>query len=309
MNRIVFAALAGASLLVVGNALAQQAPNFATVQIIATDLGHNTWMLKGQGMTVGDSNLIVAAGKDGVILVDTMYAPLHDKVKAAIKGLSDQPVKYVVNTHYHGDHTGGNQAFWLDGATVVANENVNKRLEEGVTNALTGVKTPPVGRGGQANKTYTEGLTLSVKGRTARLVHMHNAHTDGDTAVFFPDANVLAAGDIVSTGNRYPNIDVAAGGNINGMIKAVDVYIARSNDKTKVVPGHGALTDKAGLRAYRAMLAEARDGVAKMMKDGKTEDEIVAAKPLTDVQVKAGANDMATATFERLIYRSLKPKA
>jgi glyoxylase-like metal-dependent hydrolase (beta-lactamase superfamily II) len=301
MNRIALAALAGASMIVAGGAFAQQAPNFAAVQIKTTDLGHNTWMLEGQG-----GNMTVAAGKDGVILVDSEFAPLHDKIKAAIKAVSDQPVKYVINTHYHGDHTGGDQAFWLEGATVVANENVNKRLGEGVVNALTGAKSAPVGQGGQAGQTYTESLTVSVKGRTVRLTHMHNAHTDGDTAVYFPDANVLAAGDIVSTGNRYPNIDVAAGGNINGIIKAVDRYIALSNAKTKVVPGHGALTDKAGLITYRALLVDARDRVAKLIKDGKTEDEVVAAKPITDLQAKAGANDMASANFERLIYRSLK---
>ena len=146
-----------------------------------------------------------------------------------------------------------------------------------------------------------------MKGRTAHLVHEHNAHTDGDTAVFFTDANVISTGDIVSTGNRYPTIDVAGGGSINGIIKAVDSYIAHSNDKTKIVPGHGALTDKAGLKTYRAMLVEARDTVAKLIKDGKTEDEIVAAKPLGHVQEVSGANDAATATFEKLIYLSLKP--
>jgi cyclase len=301
MNRIALAALAGAGVILAGGALAQQAPNFANVEIKATDLGHRTWMLEGQG-----GNMTVAAGDDGVILVDSEFAPLHDKIKTAIKGLSDQPVKYVINTHYHGDHTGGDQAFWLDGATIVANENVKKRLAEGVTNALTGAKTPPAPEGGQPNKTYTETLKVSVKGRTALLTHMHNAHTDGDTAVFFPDANVLATGDIVSTGGRYPNIDVAVGGNIKGIIASVDTYIRRTNAKTKIVPGHGALTDRAGLIEYRAMLVDARDRVAKLIKDGKTEDEVVAAKPLADIQAKAGANDQASVNFERLIYRSLK---
>ncbi|HTK35474.1 MAG TPA: MBL fold metallo-hydrolase [Caulobacteraceae bacterium] len=301
MNRIALAALAGVGVIVAGAALAQQAPNFAAVQIKTTDLGHNTWMLEGQG-----GNMVVAAGKDGAILVDTEFAPLHDKIEAAIKGVTDQPVRYVVITHYHGDHTGGILPFWREGATIVAQQNVNKRLSEGVTNALTGVKTPVVGRGGQADKTYAETLTVAVKGRTARLTHMPKAHTDGDTAIYFPDANVLAAGDIVSTGARYPNIDVAAGGNINGIIAAVDAYIKRSNDKTKIVPGHGAMMDRAGLKEYRALLADARDRVAKLIKEGKTEDEVVTAKPITDLQAKAGANDMASANFERLIYRSLK---
>ena len=189
---------------------------------------------------------------------------------------------------------------------MVGQENVRKRLAEGVTNALTGVKTPPVGQGGQPSKVYTESLTVSVKGRTAKLTHMHNAHTDGDTAVFFPDANVLATGDIVSTGGRYPNIDVAAGGNIKGIIASVDTYIKRTNAKTKIVPGHGDLTDRAGLIAYRATMVDARDRIAKLIKDGMTEDQVVAAKPLADIQTKVGANDMASANFERLVYRSLK---
>jgi cyclase len=301
MNRIALAALAGACTLVAGGAMAQQAPNFAAVQIKATDLGHKTWMLEGQG-----GNMTVAVGDDGVILVDSEFAPLHDKIKAAIKELSDKPVKYLIDTHYHGDHTGGNQAFWIEGTTVVAQENVNKRLAEGVTNALTGAKSAPVAAGGLASKTYGENLTVGVKRRAVRLIHMHNAHTDGDTAVYFPDADVLATGDIVVSAGRYPNIDVGAGGNIKGIIGATDSFILRATGKTKVVPGHGPLTDKAGLKAYRVMMADARDRIAKLIKEGKTEDEVVAAKPFADFQAKNGATDMASANFERLIYKSLK---
>ena len=307
MDRWAWAAAAAASAVLAGSALAQQAgapaaPNFAAVQIKTTDLGHRTWMLEGQG-----GNMTVAAGDDGVILVDSEFAPLHDKIKAAIAAVSDKPVRYVINTHYHGDHTGGDQAFWLEGATVTAHENVRKRLAEGVTNALTGVKTAPVAAGGQPGRTYSGmATTVSVKGRTARLMHMPAAHTDGDTAVWFPDADVLATGDIVSTGSRYPNIDVAAGGNIKGIIAAVDVYLRRTDERTKIVPGHGPLMTRDELKAYRATLAEARDRVAKLMKDGKSEDEVVAAKPLVDIQAKVGASDMASANFERLIYRSLK---
>ena len=301
MNRIALAALMGASVILAGSAFAQQATDYSKVEIKATDLGHRTWMLEGSG-----GNMTVAAGDDGVILVDSEFAPLHDKIKAAIAAVSDQPVKYLVNTHYHGDHTGGDQRFWLEGTTVVAQTNVKKRLEEGVTNALTGAKTPPMVQGGLPSQTYAETLVLKVKGRTAILTHLHNAHTDGDTAVFFPDANVLATGDIVTTGVRYPNIDIAAGGNLKGMIAGVDAYLKRANDKTKVVPGHGALTDKAGLKEYRAMLVDCRDRVAKLIKDGKSEDEAVAAKPYADIQSKLGVNDMASANFIRLVYRSLK---
>jgi cyclase len=258
-------------------------------------------MLEGQG-----GNITVAVADDGVIMVDSEFAPLHDKIKAAIAAVSDKPVRYLINTHFHGDHVGGDQAFSLDGATVVSQINVRKRLAEGTVNGLTGAKTPPAPQGALPSQTYTKTLTLRLKGRVAQLTYMPAAHTDGDTAVYFPDANVLATGDIVSTGNRYPNIDVANGGNIKGIIAGVDKYLKRANSGTKIVPGHGALTDRAGLVEYRALLVGARDRVAKLVAEGKSEDEVVAAKPLADLDPKVGVTEQASANFARLIYRSLK---
>jgi glyoxylase-like metal-dependent hydrolase (beta-lactamase superfamily II) len=308
MNRAVAAALAGASLLASGAASAQA--NFANVQIKPVDLGHNTWLLLSSDGRAGGTplpNVTVAVGADGVIVVDTAYAPMHDKIKAAIRSITDKPVKVVINTHYHGDHTGGDQAFWLEGAAVVAQDNVSKREAEGVVDALTGRKSAIVPAGGRPTQTYAERYVVRLGGRTARLTHLHNAHTDGDTAVYFPDANVLCTGDLFSA--RFPNVDVGAGGNFDGIIKAMDFLIAHTNDKTKVVSGHFALTDRAGLKAYRARMIEARSRVARLVKDGKTEDEAVAAKPLADMQAAADADDAFTATRVRQIYLSLKPKA
>jgi glyoxylase-like metal-dependent hydrolase (beta-lactamase superfamily II) len=301
MNRKTLCMLASAVGLLAGGASAQQQPNFAAVQMKTTDLGHRTWMLEGQG-----GNITVIAGDDGVIMVDTEFAPLHDKIKAAVKAVSDQPIKYVVNTHLHGDHTGGNQAFMLDGATVVATANLKKSLSEGTTNALTGNKTPPAPQGALPERTYNGRTTLAVKGRRVQLVAMPNAHTQGDTAVFVPDANVIATGDIVSTGMRWPNIDVGDKGDIDGIIRAVDVYIRRSNNETKIVPGHGAVMNKADLVAYRKLLVDARAAIAKAKAAGMTEDQVVEAKPLAgDIQGRAGANDMATVNFVRLVYKSI----
>jgi glyoxylase-like metal-dependent hydrolase (beta-lactamase superfamily II) len=303
MTRLALALAVGAgALLTAGGALAQQAaPNFAATEITTTDLGHRTWMLQGQG-----GNITVIAGDDAVIMVDTEFAPLHDKIKAAVGKLSDKPIRYVVDTHLHGDHTGGNQAFWLDGAVIVGQAKLKSSMAEGTTNALSGAKTPPAPAAALPAKTYDERLTLSVKGRSAELVHMPNAHTQGDTAVWVKDADVLATGDIVSVGSRYPNVDVGDKGDIDGIVSAVDAYLKRADGKTKIVPGHGPLMTRAELISYRQLLVDARDAVARLKADGKSEDQAVAAKPLAaSVQGRAGATEAQSAIFVRLIYRSV----
>ncbi len=302
MRKLVLAASAAGLAMLAGGAFAQQQRDFSNVEIKATDLGHRTYMLQGEG-----GNMTVAVGDDGIILVDSEFAPLHDKIKAAIAAMSNQPIRYVVNTHFHGDHSGGDGPFRKDGATVVANENVRSRLLAGSTNGLTGAKTPPRPDDAVPNKTYKSSTTLKVKGRTAQLGHPTNAHTDGDTYVYFKDANVLATGDIVSRGNRFPNIDFANGGNIRGMIAGVDRYIKLANDQTKIVPGHGPLTTKAELIEYRQMLVTARDRVAALIKQGKSEQDAVAANPLKDISAKLGTNEQQNTNFVRVIYNSLKP--
>jgi cyclase len=309
MARILSAAAAAALFCFAGFALAQNTPpappappDFSKVEIKTTDLGHDTYMLQGQG-----GNITVAVDADGVIMVDGEFAPLHDKIKAAIAAVTQQPVKYLINTHYHGDHSGGNAPFAADGVKVVAQENVKKRLAEGTTNALTGNKTPPAAPEALPAQTYGDRLVLKVKGRSAALAHIQAAHTDGDTYVYFKDANVLSTGDIVTVGGRYPNIDVGAGGNIKGMVAGVDTFIKVANDQTKIVPGHGPLLTKADLKTYRALLVDAEGRVAKLVKAGKTIDEAVAAKPLADLDAKAGANQQGSDNFVKLIYLSLKP--
>lgn len=232
---------------------------------------------------------------------------MHDKIQTAVAAVSKEPIRYLVNTHYHGDHTGGSEGFAKGGTVVTAHENVAKRLSTGTTNGLTGAKTPPAPQGAIPSRTYATEMTLQVGGREAVLKNFANAHTDGDTYVYFPDANVLATGDIVTLGTRYPNIDFANGGNIKGMIAATDAFLTLVNNETKVVPGHGPLTNRAGMTAYRDMLAKAQDLVANLIAEGKSLDEAVAAKPLADIGQKIGANEEQNANFVRVIYRSLKP--
>jgi len=300
MNRILFAALAGASLTLASAASAQQQIDFSKVEVKITDLGHRTYRLEGAG-----GNTTVAVGDDGVIMVDGEFAPMHDKLKAAIATLTSAPVRYLVNTHFHGDHTGGNAGFAKDGAVVVAQVNVKKRLSEETSNGLSGAKTPPA-LDNVPSKTYTNNLILRVKGRVARLGHIPNAHTDGDTYVWFADADVLSTGDVFTNG-RYPNIDFANGGNIKGMIAGVDRYLKMADDNTKIVPGHGAVANKATLTTYRVMLVMARDRIAKLIKAGKSEQDVVAARPMADYDAKVGATEQQSTNFIRVVYNSLKP--
>lgn len=287
-------------------ALAQTAPtppvgpDFAKINVVTTDLGHRTFMLEGAG-----GNVTVAAGDDAVIMVDGQFAPMHDKLKAAIAAVTPNKVAYLVNTHHHGDHTGGNAGFAADGAIVVGHVNERAMLAAGTTSNTTGVKFPPVEGGGLPSKTYTDALTLEVKGRSAALKHPANAHTGGDTYVFFADANVLSTGDTFTNG-RYPNIDFLNGGSIRGVIAAADAYLALSNDGTKIVPGHGPLATKAELTEYRAMMVAARERMAALVKDGKSLDEVYAAKPFGDFDAKMKANEQQAKAFMRVVYMTVK---
>jgi glyoxylase-like metal-dependent hydrolase (beta-lactamase superfamily II) len=306
MSRVVIAALAATATFWVGSVLAQQpagppvGPDFSKVEVKTTDLGNRTYMLEGFG-----GNSTIAVGDDGVIMVDGQFAPLHDKLKAAIAAITQQAVRFLVNTHYHRDHVGGNVPFSKDGAVVVAHENVRKRLAEGTTMAVPEVKYTPAPEEALPAITHKGGMILQVQGRTAQLKHPVNAHTDGDTYVYFADANVLSTGDTVTIG-RYPNIDFANGGSINGMIATADVYLSITDDNTKIVPGHGPLATKAQLAEYRKMLATARDRMAALIKDGKSESDIYAARPFADLDAKWAPNEQAAGNFMRVVYASLK---
>ena len=265
MTRIGLAALAAATLMFAGAANAQQptappAPpliDWDKVQIKTTDLGNKTYMLEGQG-----GNITVAVGADGIIMVDGQFAPLSDKIKAAIKAIAPLPIKYLINTHFHGDHTGGNENFAKDGVVIVAHDNIRVRLAAGTTAGLTGNRAPPRPAEALPKQTYVGGsIALEVGGRKAQLTHVANAHTDGDTWVYFADANVLATGDTFNNLKRYQNIDFANGGDVRGMIRAMDTYLKVANDNTKVVPGHGPLATKADIAEFRAMLVTSRDRI------------------------------------------------
>jgi cyclase len=278
-------------------------PDFDNAAIKTTDLGNRIYMLEGVGGAVG-GNVTVAVGDDGVIVVDDMFPQMFGKVKAAIAAITSQPVRYVVNTHFHRDHTGGNESFVKEGAVIVAHENVKRVLASGSRNGLNCAVTPPVPEIALPKETYKDAMALRLAGRTAELRHPVDVHTDGDTTIYFADANVLVAGDLVFYG-RYPNIDFVYGGTIDGMIRGTDDLLNFAKEDAKIVPGHGPPGTKAMMRDYRTMLAQARERIAKLKAAGKTEEEVVALKPTADYDAKFGVNERAIGNFLRVVYRSL----
>ena len=309
MTKIALTALAAATLMCAGAAFAQQpaatppAPpliDWAKIEIKTIDLGNKTYMLMGQG-----GNITIAVGADGIIQVDGQFAPLSDKIRAAIKAIAPLPVKYLVNTHYHGDHTGGNENFAKDGITIVAHDNIRVRLAAGTVSGVTGARTPPRPAEALPKQTYVGGsFALEVGGRKAQLTHVANAHTDGDTWIYFADANVLATGDTFNNNKRYQNIDYLNGGDVRGMIRALDAYIKVSNDSTKIVPGHGGLATKADLTTFRNMLVTSHDRIKKLFDERKTEAEVLAAKPLADFDATWANNPAHAAAHTKNVYNS-----
>jgi len=301
MLRTSLAALAAATVMFAGAANAQGV-DFSKVEIKTIDLGNKTYRLEGQG-----GNITVAVGTDGILMVDTQFAPLSDKIKAAVKAISPLPIKYAIVTHYHGDHTGGIANFQKDGTIVLAQDNIRLRILGGTTNGLTGNKTAPLSGDAIPKETYSGGTKeITVGGRKAILTHYYNAHTDGDTGVYFPDANVLATGDIMNNNHRYQTIDFANGGDIRGMIRATNEWLKLANDQTKVQTGHGPLGNKKSIEDYNAMVKAAREAVEKLVREGKSEAQVVAADPLKELN-KTWANDAKQGEdMTKMVYNSFK---
>jgi len=280
---------------------AQQAIDFSQTVITTTPIRDDIYMLQGEG-----GNIVVAVAEDELVVIDSQFAPLYERIKMAISEISDQPVRYLINTHHHGDHTGGNAQFAQDGAIIVSHENMRDLMARGSPNALRGTRNPPAPPAAIPTVTFASAMTIELDGVRAELGTPGDSHTNADTYINFPDANIFVTGDIVTFG-RYPNIDFALGGHIDRMISACDDFIAMVDEDTIVVPGHGVIGDKQTLIDYRNMLANSHDRVKALMDQGRTLDEIIAARPNADYDQAMNVETRRIENWIRVIYYSYRP--
>jgi cyclase len=292
-------AFAGAMLLACAHlAVAQQ--DLSKVEIKPEKLTDNLHVLFGAG-----GNMALLTGNDGAVLVDDQLAPISNKVRAAIALLSEKPVRFVVNTHFHFDHTGGNEAFGKTGSVIVAHENTRKRLSSKQLVEFFNASSEPSDPAALPVVTFGDALRLHMNGEDIAAVHVKNAHTDTDVILFFEKANVVHMGDVFITVG-YPFVDMGNGGSLDGMIAAHAMVLARANEQTRIIPGHGPLATRADLQATHDMLVTVRGRVLDLIRKGRTQEEIVAAKPTKEFDAKYGAAFFKPDVWTQRVYADLR---
>ena len=267
--------------------------NMEQVEIKTQQITKEVYLLQGAGGNIG-----ILTGPDGVFMIDDQFAALSDKLIAAIATISEQPVRFLVNTHHHGDHTGGNENFDDQGALILAHENVRERLKEKATDSTAGI--PVI--------TFNDQLNLHINANDVMVLHVHNAHTDGDALVYLPQSNVLHTGDTFFNG-MFPYIDLSSGGSVDGDIEAAEKGLSIINEKTKIIPGHGDLASYEDYSNYLSMLKSIRENVQKKIDQGATEEEIALDESLTSefyTDQEASEFFINGEKIRRTFYKSLK---
>jgi glyoxylase-like metal-dependent hydrolase (beta-lactamase superfamily II) len=289
-------------LFAAGSAGAQDADRLKDTKIGAIPVTPGIWMLEGEGGNIG-----VSAGDDGVFLIDDQFAPLTERIKAAIAKLSDKPIRFVINTHWHGDHTGGNENLGKEGVVIVAHDNVYKRMSQENFMAAFNMTVPASPAAALPVITFNDTVTFHLNGQEIRAAHHKNAHTDGDSVLHFVGANVIHTGDIWFNG-LYPFIDGGSGGSVDGVIRAGEAVLAVADANTKIIPGHGPLGDEKALESYLKMLKDAKSRVQRLIDEGKTLEQIQAAKPLADYDKTWGKGFLKPDNFLGIMYGNLTKK-
>jgi len=277
-------------------------PSFAQeqgVEYIATPLSSTVTMIKGKG-----GNIAVSSGEDGVFIIDDQLKPLTDQLLASIAKVSEQPIRFVINTHYHGDHVGGNETLGGAGSVIIAHDNVRQRMTSEQFSNFMNSTTPTWPQDSLPVVTFNDQVTLHLNGEAVTVTHVPRGHTDGDSIVHFPDSNVLHMGDIFFNG-LYPYIDLDGGGSIQGMIAAVELGIGMANAETRIIPGHGPLSDLNGLQEYLAFLTKARDNVQALIDQGMSLQQAIEANPTAEWDETLGKVWIKPEQLVIFIYNSL----
>lgn len=271
------------------------AQNFDTINIKTTKVSASVYMLEGYGGNIG-----VLTGPDGIILVDDQFVQLSDKIKKALTALNNKPVKFIINTHYHFDHSDGNKIFGGEGSVIVAHENVRKRLSADQMIKTFNREQKAYPPDALPVITFDESVTFNMNGETVQVFHVRNAHTDGDAVIYFKESNVMHTGDVFV---RYglPFIDISGGGNVDGMLAAIDLLLSQINDNTIIIPGHGPLSNRKDMQNYKDMVVTVRNRVADGIKSGKTVDQVIDSDPAKEYNTIFDKRE-----FVRIVYESIK---
>ena len=273
--------------------------DFSKVEIQTIKLSDTTYMMMGSG-----GNLGLSVGEDAVFLIDDQFAPLTEKITAAIAKITPRPVKFIVNTHWHFDHTGGNENFGKAGALLVAHENVRKRMNSEQFIEFMRMNIPPGPRSALPVVTFAGAMSFHLNGDEMRVIHMPRAHTDGDAIVHFLKSDVIHMGDTYFNA-MYPFIDTSSGGTVDGVIACADQVLGIASDRTKIIPGHGPLSNKAELQAYRDMLATVSARIRKMIDEGRKLEDITASNVSADFDAKWGKGFIAPNKFAEMIAMNI----
>ncbi len=276
---------------------------FENVTINTTKLTDSIYMLKGSG-----GNIIVSAGQEGVFMVDDQFAPLTEKIKDAISKITDQPIKFVINTHLHPDHVGGNENLGELGAIIVSHDNVRKRLSTEQFSEFFNRTVPPLPEKGLPITTFSDNMTIFQNGDEVKIIHVDNGHTDGDSIVYFTKNNVIHVGDDFND-KSYPFIDISNGGSIDGLISSLQTISSIIDDETKVVAGHSEISNKIKVKDFTNMLKDVREKVSQMIEDGKSLKEIIASQPTSKYdEIYYDYTRFQPEDFITFIYQSLIKK-